>query len=56
MMFKVSKNTIRRDLRELAETGLLQRVYGGALLKSPATASYADRQKQAPKELTSNEP
>jgi DeoR/GlpR family transcriptional regulator of sugar metabolism len=47
---KVSEDTIRRDLRELAEAGLLQRVHGGALLTSPATASYADRQKQAPKE------
>jgi DeoR/GlpR family transcriptional regulator of sugar metabolism len=47
---KVSEDTIRRDLRELAESGLLQRVHGGALLTSPATASYADRQKQAPKE------
>jgi DeoR/GlpR family transcriptional regulator of sugar metabolism len=34
----------------LAEAGLLQRVHGGALLASPATASYADRQQQAPKE------
>jgi DeoR/GlpR family transcriptional regulator of sugar metabolism len=47
---KVSEDTIRRDLRELAESGLLQRVHGGALLASPAIASYADRQKQAPKE------
>jgi DeoR/GlpR family transcriptional regulator of sugar metabolism len=47
---KVSEDTIRRDLRELAESGLLQRVHGGALMSSPATASYADRQKQAPKE------
>jgi DeoR/GlpR family transcriptional regulator of sugar metabolism len=47
---KVSEDTIRRDLRELAESGLLHRVHGGALLASPATASYADRQKQAPKE------
>ena len=46
----VSEDTIRRDLRELAESGLLQRVHGGALLTSPATASYADRQKQAPQE------
>jgi DeoR/GlpR family transcriptional regulator of sugar metabolism len=46
----VSEDTIRRDLRELAESGLLQRVHGGALLTSPAIASYADRQKQAPKE------
>jgi DeoR/GlpR family transcriptional regulator of sugar metabolism len=49
-VLKVSEDTIRRDLRELAESGLLQRVHGGALLASPAIASYADRQKQAPKE------
>jgi DeoR/GlpR family transcriptional regulator of sugar metabolism len=50
LTLKVSEDTIRRDLRELAEAGLLQRVHGGALLASPVTASYADRQKQAPKE------
>lgn len=49
-VLNVSEDTIRRDLRELAESGLLQRVHGGALLASPAIASYADRQKQAPKE------
>lgn len=49
-VLKVSEDTIRRDLRELAESGLLQRVHGGALLTSPATASYTDRQKQAPEE------
>jgi DeoR/GlpR family transcriptional regulator of sugar metabolism len=49
-VLKVSEDTIRRDLRELSESGFLQRVHGGALLASPAIASYADRQKQAPKE------
>ncbi len=49
-VLKVSEDTIRRDLRELALEGLLQRVHGGALPASPATASYADRQKQAPLE------
>ena len=49
-VLKVSEDTIRRDLRELALEGLLQRVHGGALPASPATASYADRQKQAPQE------
>jgi DeoR/GlpR family transcriptional regulator of sugar metabolism len=44
----VSEDTIRRDLRELAEAGLLQRVHGGALLRSPAAASFAARQSQAP--------
>jgi DeoR/GlpR family transcriptional regulator of sugar metabolism len=44
----VSEDTIRRDLRELSEAGLLQRVHGGALPSSPAAASYAARQQQAP--------
>jgi DeoR/GlpR family transcriptional regulator of sugar metabolism len=49
-VLKVSEDTVRRDLRELAEAGLLQRVHGGALPSSPAIASYAIRQTQAPKE------
>jgi DeoR/GlpR family transcriptional regulator of sugar metabolism len=49
-VLKVSEDTIRRDLRELAETGLLVRVHGGALLSSPSSASYADRIQQAPVE------
>jgi DeoR/GlpR family transcriptional regulator of sugar metabolism len=44
----VSEDTIRRDLRELAEAGLLQRVHGGALPRSPAAASFSVRQSQAP--------
>jgi DeoR/GlpR family transcriptional regulator of sugar metabolism len=44
----VSEDTVRRDLRELAEAGLLQRVHGGALPRSPAAASFAIRQSQAP--------
>jgi len=32
--FGVSEDTIRRDLRELAEAGLVERVHGGALRKS----------------------
>src|SRR4029453_15208402 len=44
----VSEDTIRRDLRELAEADLLQRVHGGALPHSPAVASFAVRQGQAP--------
>ncbi len=43
----VSEDTIRRDLREMAEARLLQRVHGGALPASPATASYTNRQHQA---------
>jgi DeoR/GlpR family transcriptional regulator of sugar metabolism len=39
----VSEDTIRRDLRELAGEGLLQRVHGGALPASPAMADFAAR-------------
>src|SRR6266487_5842990 len=44
----VSEDTIRRDLRELAAVGALQRVHGGALPRSPATHSFTERQQQAP--------
>jgi len=40
----VSEDTIRRDLRELATAGMLQRVHGGALPRSPVTASFTERQ------------
>lgn len=40
----VSEDTIRRDLRELAHEGLLQRVHGGALPSSPAMADFAGRE------------
>lgn len=40
----LSEDTIRRDLRELASEGLLQRVHGGALPASPATANLIVRQ------------
>ena len=43
----LSEDTIRRDLRELASEGLLQRVHGGAiplLPASPALAPYASRE------------
>jgi DeoR/GlpR family transcriptional regulator of sugar metabolism len=42
----VSEDTIRRDLRELAAAGMLQRVHGGALPRSPVTASFTERQQQ----------
>lgn len=44
---QLSEDTIRRDLRELAKEGLLQRVHGGAipnLPASPALAPYARRE------------
>ncbi|QND53719.1 DeoR/GlpR transcriptional regulator [Phyllobacterium sp. 628] len=40
----LSEDTIRRDLRELAADGLLQRVHGGALPASPALADFSGRQ------------
>lgn len=48
--FEVSEDTIRRDLRELASDGLVQRVHGGALPKAPVVQSYAARAGQAPEE------
>ncbi|WP_053571754.1 DeoR/GlpR family DNA-binding transcription regulator [Caballeronia cordobensis] len=42
--FNVSEDTVRRDLRELAAVGLLQRVHGGALPASPAVASFSKRE------------
>jgi len=44
----VSEDTIRRDLRELAQEGLLQRVHGGALPASPAVANFAGRELLTP--------
>lgn len=41
---ELSEDTIRRDLRELAQEGLLQRVHGGGLPSSPAIADFASRQ------------
>jgi DeoR/GlpR family transcriptional regulator of sugar metabolism len=40
----VSEDTIRRDLRELAQEGLLQRVHGGALPMSPAVGDFTKRE------------
>jgi DeoR/GlpR family transcriptional regulator of sugar metabolism len=45
---RLSEDTIRRDLRELAREGLLQRVHGGALPSSPAVTDFAGRTKIAP--------
>jgi DeoR/GlpR family transcriptional regulator of sugar metabolism len=39
----VSDDTVRRDLRELAAGGLVQRVHGGALPPAPAAATFAQR-------------
>ena len=39
----VSEDTVRRDLRDLAERGLLYRVHGGALASAPPTSSFTHR-------------
>jgi DeoR/GlpR family transcriptional regulator of sugar metabolism len=44
----VSEDTVRRDLRELAAGGLVQRVHGGALPPPPATATFTQRLRVAP--------
>jgi DeoR/GlpR family transcriptional regulator of sugar metabolism len=44
----LSEDTIRRDLRELAAEGRLQRVHGGALPSSPAVVDFAGRRQLAP--------
>jgi len=46
----LSEDTIRRDLRELAQEGKLQRVHGGALPASIAVGDMAVRQQIAPAE------
>ncbi|MGY5956302.1 Transcriptional regulator, DeoR family [Kosakonia sp. BK9b] len=43
-LFGVSEDTVRRDLRELAAEGRLQRVHGGALPASAAIATFSERQ------------
>jgi DeoR/GlpR family transcriptional regulator of sugar metabolism len=44
----LSEDTIRRDLRELAAEGLLQRVHGGALPASKALADLPTRRQVSP--------
>jgi DeoR/GlpR family transcriptional regulator of sugar metabolism len=39
----VSEDTVRRDLRELAAHGLVQRVHGGALAPAPQRGSFTHR-------------
>jgi DeoR/GlpR family transcriptional regulator of sugar metabolism len=43
----LSEDTVRRDLRELAREGVLQRVHGGALPASPAVVNYQRRGEMA---------
>src|SRR3954470_13568583 len=45
--FGVSEDTVRRDLRELAEEGLLQRVYGGAVPRTSVPPAFSRRQTES---------
>ncbi len=44
----VSEDTIRRDLRELAQAGQLQRVHGGGLPRSPVSPLFHEREHESP--------
>jgi DeoR/GlpR family transcriptional regulator of sugar metabolism len=44
----VSSDTIRRDLRELDDAGLVRRVHGGALPRHGDASSFATRARRAP--------
>ncbi|WP_111325532.1 DeoR/GlpR family DNA-binding transcription regulator [Thermosporothrix hazakensis] len=44
-VLSVSEDTIRRDLRDLFEAGLIQRVHGGAVLRAPRLR-YSERVQQ----------
>jgi DeoR/GlpR family transcriptional regulator of sugar metabolism len=46
----LSEDTIRRDLREMAADGLLERVHGGALPIKPALPDFTERRKVSSEE------
>jgi DeoR/GlpR family transcriptional regulator of sugar metabolism len=46
--FNVSEDTVRRDLRDLAQAGLCRRVYGGAVPYAPSEGSLSERRHLAP--------
>ena len=46
----ISEDTVRRDLRELAAEGRLQRVHGGALPASAAVGNLQAREQLAPED------
>lgn len=42
-IFKVSKNTIRRDIKQLEEKGVLKKVYGGVVAVEPSLKNFETR-------------
>ncbi|AXI10499.1 DeoR/GlpR transcriptional regulator [Oceanobacillus zhaokaii] len=49
-MFNVSKNTIRRDVQELVDSGEFNKVYGGISVNHSITVPFSDRQVRNDKE------
>jgi len=45
-IFSISKDTIRRDLNEMEEKGILKRVFGGAIPYKMPVANYDTREKK----------
>lgn len=45
---RVSEDTIRRDLRELADAGLVQRFHGGAIRRATSAAAFVERLNDQP--------
>ena len=43
-VLQISEDTVRRDLNEMAATGLLYRVHGGALPQAPSAISFRSRE------------
>lgn len=50
--WQTSEDTIRRDLRELAQAGRLQRVHGGALPVAAAAGDLSVREQLSPQDKT----
>lgn len=41
--FNVSKNTVRRDINEIAATGIIKKVYGGVVAQTQGVTPYENR-------------
>ncbi|TGV65007.1 DeoR/GlpR transcriptional regulator, partial [Mesorhizobium sp. M00.F.Ca.ET.149.01.1.1] len=50
--FRVSEDTVRRDLRDLARAGLCRRVYGGALAKASEAKAGPERLRTSTTDLS----
>ncbi|RWI91142.1 MAG: DeoR/GlpR transcriptional regulator [Mesorhizobium sp.] len=49
--FRVSEDTVRRDLRDLARAGLCRRVYGGALARASEAKTGPERSRSSTMDL-----